>query len=200
MVDSTPSDEHAGPTEAAVEPSESHAPDEKAGADPQALLLAVGELRAGVEEVRGLVSSQVRSDGQSRVAFEKLHREMLDYKEDFLQRAQEPMYRSLIQLVDDISKIQEQSGEAKPDDLEFIKDQVLEILSRQGVEPFRCEAEFYDPNLQKAVTTEATSDEKAHRRILRSIRPGYRTESRTIRPENVSISVYRKPAEEPANA
>lgn len=146
-------------------------------------------LEANVRELSDLVGRRLREEAQSRAAFERLHREMLDYKENFLQRAQEPLYRSLVRLVDDLDAMQDTEGSG----LAFVRDQVLEILSRQGVEPFVCADEAYDATRQKAERSEPVASPADHRRVLKRLRPGYRIDERTLRPESVVIGVYRTP-------
>lgn len=145
-----------------------------------------------IAQVKDMLVTQFKSDSHTKLAFDKLHREMTDYKENFLQRAQEPLYRGLISVLDGIAEMKEQDKPVTLDDLEWLASQIEEILNRQGVEKFVCPEDYYDPKQQKAITTEVTSEPEDHRRISRRIRVGYSLENRIIRAEGVSILVLKQ--------
>jgi molecular chaperone GrpE (heat shock protein) len=158
---------------------------------PPALLIErLDALQTELVELKALFLQQNKANDLNRIAFDRLHKEMQDYKDNFLARAQEPMYRALIALDDDIGKTLQQEREITRDDCQHLRNEVEEILARQDVEPFVCEAQTFDPALQKAVRTEPTTDAGKHRQIALRLRRGFKLGERILRSEYVSIFVH----------
>jgi molecular chaperone GrpE (heat shock protein) len=124
-----------------------------------------------------------------RLAFERLHREAQEYKDNFLQKALEPVYRALISLVDHMDEVAA-CPEITHRDLQFLRDELLETLARQGVEPYSCEVPVFDPARQKVSKAVPVGDESLHRSIVASMKPGFSADARIIRPEHVIINRF----------
>lgn len=147
-------------------------------------------VQAELGELKALFLQQSKANDLNRIAFDRLHKEMQDYKDNFLARAQEPVYRALIALDDDIGKTLTQEREVTRDDCQHLRNELEEILARQDVEPFACEAEGFDPARQKAVRTEPTADPEKHRHVASRLRRGFKIGERILRSEYVTVFVY----------
>ena len=139
---------------------------------------------------------EVADQSIQRSVIEKLHREMLDYKEDFLQKAMEPMFRRLIGWADHFEEILAQE-DIRKDDLTFMYDELIDALDRYGVEQFATDGTQFDSSLQKIVKVEVTSDATLNRVVARRISSGYRSSSRIVRPEPVVAYKFVPPTGTP---
>ncbi len=74
---------------------------------------------------------------------------------------------------------------------EMILGQFKEVLHNNGVHPFDCEGDRFDPHLHEAVETEET-DEAPPGTILKEYIRGYRQDGRTIRPARVKVAEAHK--------
>lgn len=153
------------------------------------LMEAFDRMSKEFSDLGALVRERSKSEEVQREAFERLHSELRDYKENFLQKALEPMYRSLVSLADSMDEIIAEGSE-EAEDVDFLRAELLEALNRYAVEPFSPDTETFDPKTQKVIKTVPTDEEARHRGIATRLHPGYRSQDRIIRPEQVNIYVY----------
>ena len=139
---------------------------------------------------------EVRAEASRERVVDRLHAELQEYKQDFLLKVQRPIFVDLIQLHDDIGKMAEAQERATDGDavrgmLESIQTAVEDILYRQGVEPFRNQAEAFDPRRQRAVTTTPTEDPALAKTVAQRLRAGFQSGEKIIRPEIVTVYTLR---------
>ena len=156
------------------------------------------DLRARIDTLTTAFDREVRAEGTREKVVDRLHAELQDYKQDLLLNVMRPMFVDLIQLHDDIGKMGSSFLEAGgPDRLaasaefEKIRQGIEDILYRQGVEPFASEGDAFDARRQRAVSTVATSDESLARKVAERHRKGFVAGQKVIRPEVVSVYVYK---------
>jgi len=68
-----------------------------------------------------------------------------------------------------------------------IKEQLLDILEKEGIEQIKCLGEKFDPNFQEAVGEVEAKDKKSGM-IIEEIRKGYLLNGKVIRPAKVKIT------------
>ncbi len=154
------------------------------------LATCVRELTEQVEEANRLGQDRER-------VVDRLHQENQQLRVGELQQALAPVLRDLIRLSDDLQRTAAAyATRAEPlapevvRDLECYRDTVLDILYRQGVEPYDAPAETaFDPKLHRALGSVATSTPGQDRSIARVVRVGFRREARVIR--SLEAEVYR---------
>lgn len=154
------------------------------------LATCVRELTEQVEEANRLGQDRER-------VVDRLHQENQQLRVGELQQALTPVLRDLIRLFDDLQRTAAAyATRAEPlppevvRDLECYRDTVLDILYRQGVEPYDAPAEAaFDPKLHRALGSVATSTPCQDRSVARVVRVGFRSEARVIR--SLEAEVYR---------
>ena len=156
------------------------------------------ELTLRLADLETAVRGFARRDESGRAAINALHSELGDYKDDFLVRAQSPMLRALVRLLDDIDEMAKSGRPVTSQDLEFLGDQVVEILESYGAEEVAEQPEVVDGAFQKVLRTEAADDPAQHRRVAAILRRGWRAHGRLLRPQNVSVYVFTEPEAEEA--
>jgi len=156
------------------------------------------ELSLRLADLETAVRGFARRDESGRAAINALHSELGDYKDDFLVRAQSPMLRALVRLLDDIDEMAKSGRPVTSQDLEFLGDQVVEILESYGAEEVAEQPEVVDGAFQKVLRTEAADDPAQHRRVAAILRRGWRAHGRLLRPQNVSVYVFTEPEAEEA--
>ena len=145
---------------------------------------------------------KLKYDQHKEKIIDNLHRELQDYKNDIHKRLLQPMILDMIHLIDDIRKLsghyrKKEVSEVGPGrllkDLESIPSDLEDILYRQGVEPFICSGDIFNPAKQRVMKTIETSDQMEDKLIHERLRPGYEWEEKVIRPEMVVVKTYRSP-------
>ena len=156
------------------------------------------ELTLRLADLETAVRGFARRDESGRAAINALHSELGDYKDDFLVRAQSPMLRALVRLLDDIDEMAKSGRPVTSQDLEFLGDQVVEVLESYGAEEVAEQPEVVDGAFQKVLRTEPADDPAQHRRVAAILRRGWRAHGRLLRPQNVSVYVFTEPEAEEA--
>ena len=170
---------------------------------PARIIAAISQLGRLIEErvsvLQASFEREVRAESTRQRIVDRLHTELQEYKQDLLLKVQRPIFVDLIQLHDDIGKMIEaqpaeesRSGPGGVTTLESIRTAIVDILYRQGVEPFQNERDDFDPRRQRAVTTVPTDDPARNKTIAARLRPGFLAGDKLIRAEIVSVHTFRK--------
>lgn len=197
-----PADEVMGEiSEETPRPAPESAP--QAVESPGRIIAAISQLGRLLEERTSLLQAsferEVRAEANRERIVDRLHSELQEYKQDLLLRVQRPIFIDLIQLHDDIGKMiapqpAEETGTTASVRvmLESIRTAIVDILYRQGVEPFHTTGEDFDPRRQRAVTTVPTEDPARNKTIAARLRPGFQAGEKVIRAEIVSVHTLKK--------
>lgn len=156
------------------------------------------EFSLRLADLETAVRESARRDESGRAAINALHSELGDYKDDFLVRAQAPMLRALVRLLDDVDEMARSDRPVRNEDVAFLGDQVVEILESYGAEEVSEQPEVVDGAFQKVLRTEPTDDPARHRRVAAILRRGWRAHGRLLRPQNVSVYVFTESEAEQA--
>lgn len=125
---------------------------------------------------------------------DRLHQENQQLKSGELQQAMLPLFRDLIRLHDDLRQTSQlyagQDNAEAARDFQSYSEATADVLYRYGVERYEAAAgTSFNPKEQRAMAAIPTADENLDRMIAKTIRCGFRSESRSIR--LLEAEVYR---------
>jgi molecular chaperone GrpE (heat shock protein) len=133
---------------------------------------------------RDFEAKVVYDTGQQR-QLDVLHEELESYRRGFHLQLLRPMITDLITLYSDMDKVaarlvtQETHADAAREIAQF-RDQVEEILRRNGVERYTSPSEEFDGSRQRAIAAVETNDPANDKRVAERLRPGFEYEGRVI--------------------
>jgi molecular chaperone GrpE len=131
-------------------------------------------------ELRDLFQRRLLNDRLQKQQFDELYRQLELADEGRVHQLLEPVLREVILVVDRISSVE-------PDQVLFsIRQELLELLARQGVSPLMALGQPFDPRLHLAVAT-ADADASQAGTVLREIRAGYVQGDRVLRAAEVEV-------------
>lgn len=160
-------------------------------------LLGIG---TAVKALQQDFETKIQYDRHKETIIDNLHRELQTHKNDLYGKMVRPLILDIIQLMDDLGKLShfhraQESQQLNPDkllqQLEGIPSDMEDILYRQGVEPFMCEQDTFDPTRQRSLKTEITTNQDQDKTIAQRLRPGFVWDGKLLRPEMVSVYVYK---------
>lgn len=133
--------------------------------------------------------------------FENYKKRMERERETLLKYAGENILRELLITVDNLDRALEQ-GTCESEDLqkqlcsllegvELTRKGLMSVLEKFGVVPVECVGQPFDPNIQEALTMEASTEIPASH-VLREFVKGYRFKDRLLRPAKVVVSAGQK--------
>lgn len=165
-----------------------------------------GQIAALADDFRG----KMKYDAHKNSVIDQLHAELQTYRNDLLRGLLRPVLMDIILLADDQRKLMASYCEKAPDELDpqkllklmaDVPEALDEILYRQGIDTCKQSSEQFDPKTQKALKRIETDAPEKNRTVATRLRPGYVWDDQVLRPELVSVYVYReKPAPEPPEA
>ncbi|HET8863592.1 MAG TPA: nucleotide exchange factor GrpE [Solirubrobacterales bacterium] len=161
--------------------------------DPAGLEAAVAGLDTRLEESHRLLARQTD-------LVDRLHAENQNLRAGELRNAQLPLLRDLLRLHDDVGRMRDaaEGSDGDTDDLRLVQESLLDILARNGVEPFAPgHGEPFDSRLHAAAGTEPTTDESLDRSVVEIVKGGFRWDSgEVIRVAEVRAYRYRDAAQD----
>lgn len=114
-------------------------------------------------------------------------------KQEFLEQANADLVRSLLPILDALERALKHRDPASParvyEGLELIYRQLLDALSRAGLETVEAEGELFDPNIHQATETVTSSRWRDHE-VVEELQRGYRLKNRLLRPASVKVAVH----------
>jgi molecular chaperone GrpE len=170
----------------AQEQSEDSNLDSLEDSEPTELERALAELDAANAEKADLMDRLRRSQAEFENARKRLQRE----QEDTREYAAMSTIEALLPVVDDFDRALETEA-VDPEflkGLELIRDRIVEVFQRAGLEPVAAEGEF-DPHHHMAVDRAAAETDEQDQQILEVYRKGYRFKERLLRPAMVKVAV-----------
>jgi molecular chaperone GrpE len=150
--------------------------------------------------------SKTKYDKFKEKAIGEMHRELQEYKNDLLKNILRPMVMDIIHSIDDITKLVNGHKAMNPKELdpqklikqmEGLSFDLIDILSRQGVEPFQDPQPEFDPKRQKIIKIEPCADHTKDKLIATRHQPGYSWDGKILRQEKVNVYVFEPGAENP---
>ena len=156
------------------------------GPEPSELEQALAERDRAIAEKAELMDRLRRSQAEFENARKRLQRE----QEETREYAAMSTIEALLPVVDDFDRAL-QAETVDPEylkGLELIRDRIVEVFQRAGLEPVAAEGEF-DPHHHMAVDRATADSDEDDQRILEVYRKGYRFKERLLRPAMVKVAV-----------
>jgi len=145
--------------------------------------------------------TKLSDDTLKQKTIDRLHEELQDYKNDILKTQFESSVLDAIKIIDDLRKLTRHyrdmdSASTNPekllDFLEGIPEEIEEILYWQGIRPFSCSGDTFDPTRQRILKKVGTSEPDKDKLIAEHIRPGYEWNGKVLRPEMIAVFCFEK--------
>lgn len=153
--------------------------------------------------------TKLQQDRYKENLLDQLHQELQGYRNQLVKKQVQPILLDLIHLLDDLQRTIARFETVQADELEagsllrtlsMFPQDLLDILYRQGVDPYVCQEPEFDPHRQHLVRTVAATDGTAERRVATSLRPGYVWDGAVLRKEYVEVYKYQPDAARPDGA
>ena len=147
---------------------------------------ALAERDKALAEAADLMDRLRRSQAEFENARKRLQRE----QEDTREYAAMSTIEALLPVVDDFDRAL-QTDTVDPEylkGLELIRDRIVEVFQRAGLEPVAAEGQF-DPHFHMAVDRAEAETDADDQKILEVYRKGYRFKERLLRPAMVKVAV-----------
>lgn len=144
---------------------------------------------------------KLKYDAHKEKIIDSLHRELQEYKSDLHKKLLQPVILDVIHIIDDLNKLvnnyrAKDKSELEPakllDLLESFSSDLEDLLYKQGVEAFNRHDPSFNPSCQRILKTLETEDKSKEKTVAQRIRKGYEWDGKVLRPETVSVYVYKK--------
>lgn len=117
------------------------------------------------------------------------------------ERAQAALAERLLDAVDDLGRVAEQSpeetdAESLHEGILLARKKLLKELGDAGLSRIEAEGERFDPELHEALLTTPVDDPEEDRVVARVLVNGWRFGDRVLRPARVEVKRYEEPEEE----
>lgn len=135
-----------------------------------------------VEDIESLITRRLLEDKAKNSLIEEL-KQYLIYRQD-LDKGEKfaPFMKQILQVIDRI-----ESSEEKSDLLTSISEELLQILSLNGLQVID-NSGMIDPSMHEVVNTVAVTDEQSENNIVEVLQKGYLLNNRVLRPSKVTIA------------
>lgn len=168
--------------------------DENETDDSEAVLKAIKELQKTFRE-------KLFADQHKDQLIDKLHDEVVQYRNGVVNKVVDTMAIDIIQLADNVRKIRAAYSEKEANAENFTKllrvvkglyEDLQDILYRQGIEPYTVDGHDVDARRQTIIASVPTDDERKHNKIAVRTAEGYeREDGSVLRRERVKIFKYQ---------
>jgi molecular chaperone GrpE (heat shock protein) len=164
-----------------------------ADSEAPSLLAVMQRLAADVSHLREKFDARLSYDESKEQAFDRLYADLEGARADGEFERLRPLYIDLILLFDRIEKAVETlstesvTGKPPAELLISLRDELLEILCRRGVDLIHPSPETFEPALQRVIGTQIAVDATADNSIAAVVRRGFRHGHRLVRPEEIIL-------------
>ena len=147
-------------------------------------------------ELNQQFSDRLSRDAAKEKAFDHLYGELETVKQNSSFERFKPLYLDLILLFDRLDRVcrvenTSVSGEELYNFLLTLKEELLEVLYRQGIELVSSDGNSFDATKQRAIATETTAVKAENNQLAEIVRRGFRYQNRLLRPEEVIVKKFR---------
>jgi|GEM_PF-1789752 len=165
----------------------------------------LADIAKQLSDLRKEFQVKIKTDAHKEKVIDNLHKELQQYKNNHLKKYLLPTIMDLIQFIDGMRKITDYLTVQRLEDndpqpltkliklLKSIPPDLEDICCRQGITPFKCNDITFDPGRQRILKKIKTEDREKDKTVAESLRPGYVWDGEVIRPEMVSVYIYRTP-------
>ena len=156
-------------------------------------------------ELRKDFQFKIKNDAQKDKVIDSLHQELQLYKSNHLKKYLLPTIMDIIQFIDGLRKLIKYLAIDRPEEndsqrilkltklLKSIPSDLEDICSKQGISPFKCSEAAFNPGRQRILKKIFMEDAEKDKTVAESLRPGYVWDGEVIRPELVSVYLYKVP-------
>ena len=146
-------------------------------------------IEARLATIEQLIDKRLRYDAAKEKAFDVLYEKMRQYESDFQATLKRDLIRSLLLLYDNMVKTEEAlatipEAQQRVADL---REELLNALYIQEVEPMGALGEFYDKQKQQAIRVIPTDDPAEDGKVEQVVREGFLWAGKVLRPQQVII-------------
>ncbi len=156
-----------------------------------------------IDELSNAFESKLKYDAHKNKIIDDLHRNLQDFREGLVKKYIHRIIMDIIKVVDDMRKFtihyKNQADTDAPTDekteklLKYIENtasDLEDLFSWEGVVPFSCEGDVFDPARQRVLKKIDTDDPEKDKIVAERLRPGYEWDGKVVRPEMVSAYAY----------
>lgn len=160
------------------------------------LMMFKSEIEDNVDRLSDLFEQRISEDETKDKAFEELYSQLNMYKSDFMKSLLKPFITDLLlfydRILNNISHLEDDNRDILYPVLSMFKDELLEILLRNGIEPIEksIEGEKFNPEKSKVIKKEFTDDIDKDMTIFEVVNEGFYQDGKLLRPESVVIYKY----------
>lgn len=167
--------------------------------------LKLEDIGKQLAELRKEFQYKIKNDAQKDKVIDSLHRELQLYKSNHLKKYLLPTIMDVIQFIDGLRKLIQYLTFDRPEEsdsqknmkliklLKSIPSDLEDICSKQGILPFKCSDTTFNPSRQRILKKIFMKDAEKDKTVAESLRPGYLWDGEVIRPELVSLYIYKAP-------
>ena len=171
----------AGETEEVTEPEEASVED-KPDVTGDELAALADELEAARSERDEYLDALRRLKAEFENARKRQERE----RTRILETASENLVLGLLPVLDNLDRALEAEGDIR-EGVRVTRDQLADVLGREGLLPVASDGQHFDPNVHEAVMGQ-TSDDHEEGVILQTFERGYLLNGKPIRPAKVVVA------------
>ena len=189
-------DEDLAVDESVLSESEFDLPEPEVEVGSQQLIVnKLDELAGYVSDLNQQFSDRLTKDAAKEKAFDYLYGELETLKQDSSFERFKSLYLDLILLFDRLDRCRVEnaavSGEELHNFLLTLREELLEVLYRQGIELVSSDGNSFDATKQRAIATETTTVKAENNQLAEIVRRGFRYQNRLLRPEEVIVKKFR---------
>lgn len=146
----------------------------------------IAALAAELEAVRAECDEHLDSIKRLRAEFENSRKRAERERERILQSASEKLVTELLPVLDNLDRALEAEGNIR-EGVRSTRDQLVSVLSEEGLSPVVSDGEHFDPNVHEAVMGQP-SDEYEDGTVIQTFERGYVLNGKPIRPAKVVVA------------
>ncbi|MBI9075319.1 MAG: nucleotide exchange factor GrpE [Desulfatibacillum sp.] len=157
-----------------------------------------------VEQLGRDFESKLKYDSHKEKIIDSLHRELQEHKDGLLKKHMQSMVMDIVKVIDDVRKIvryyrekelQESDLPKLLDILEDLPSDLEDAFSFQGIRPYTCEGNAFNPARQRVLQKLNTEDESLDKSVAKRLLPGYEWDDNILRLEMVGVYTYKPVSE-----
>lgn len=157
------------------------------------------EIKIQLASLSQSFESKIKYDEHKNKIIDDLHHSLQEYRDGLIKKYLHRIIIDVIKIVDDMRKFTSHYNNSSENDettekflsyIENIASDMEDLFSWEGVQPFTCEGDKFDPSRQRIIQKVETDDPAKDKMIAQRLRPGYEWDEKVIRPEMISAYIY----------
>ena len=157
-----------------------------------------------VEQLSQDFESKLKYDSHKEKIIDSLHGELQEHKDGLLKKHIQSMVMDIVKVIDDVRKIvrhyreKDLSESDLPKILDILEDlpsDLEDAFSFQGIRPYTCEGDTFNPARQRVLQKIDTEDESLDKKVAKRLLPGYEWDDNILRLEMVGVYTFKPVSE-----